>query len=121
MTMRQMGRTLLHSLLPSYVAPEPYLAIGNGMLLSRAYAEIVRMGRIEAIRGTNAAVKQRHFAQCAGMLPPPPPARPRRLALAALAVVAVAVGGAVLMGAADAAPSSPPPPPPPVKRFLGLF
>ena len=123
MTLRQMGRSALHSLLPSYVAAEPYMAIGNGMKLSDAYAELVRMGRIEAIRATNAAIKQRHFAQVTGMLPPSPPSRSRRtVLLAALAVAAAAIGCTMLMGPTSSAPLPQPSPPPPiVKRFLGIF
>jgi hypothetical protein len=77
------------------------VAIGVSTKLSRAYAELVRMGRIEALRATNAAIKQRHFARATGMLPPEPSAaaRPRRRTLAALIVAAVCIGCALaLMG-----------------------
>ena len=121
MTVRQMSRSVLHSLLPSYVAAEPYMAIGNGMKLSDAYAELVRMGRIEAIRAKNAAIKQRHFAQVNGMLPPPSPPRSYRLMRAAVAVAAAAIGCAMLFRSADGPPSALPPPSPAAKRFLGVF
>lgn len=89
-TLRQAARGVGHALLPSLVAPEPYMAIGNGMKLSEAYAELVRVGRLPAVRKANAAVKQRHFEIQTGMVPPPPArAGGRRLALV---FVLVAIG-----------------------------
>ena len=56
MTLRQLLRGLGHSLLPAYIEPEPYMAIGNGMKLSEAYAELVRVGRLPKVRAVNAAM-----------------------------------------------------------------
>ena len=94
MTLRQALRGIGHALLPSYIAPEPYIAIGSGMKLSHAYAELTRMGRIQAIRQTNAAIKQAHFEQVSGMVPPPRPAANGRVRLTLVALLLASLGAA---------------------------
>ena len=81
-------------MLPSLVAPEPYMAIGGsfskGMKLSEAYAILTRTGRLQQVRRINSEIRQRYFAEAAGMVPPPPPLRRswRALLTAALVVAA---------------------------------
>ena len=92
MTIRQMARGVGHSLLPSLVDPEPYVAIGKGMKLSDAYAILVRTGRLSTIRATNAAIKQSYFELQTGMVPRPPASKPiRAYVFAAFVAIAAAV------------------------------
>ena len=112
LTLRQAARGVGHALFPSLVAPEPYIAIGNGMKLSEAYAELTRMGRLPAVRRANAAIKQRHFEVQAGMIVPPAPPSLTRRVLVALLVVTAAIA-AVSWSQMASAPLPLPPPPPP--------
>ena len=105
------------------MAPEPYLAIGNGMRLSEAYAELVRVRRLPAVRSTNAAIKQRFFDEQAGLVPAAKPARGGRRALAVLLLVLLsAVAAAAAWRATPVAVVEVPPPAPPApwwSRALG--
>lgn len=100
MTLRQVARGIGHALLPSYIDPEPYVAIGNGMKLSEAYAILVRTGRLPAIRATNAAIKQRHFERTTGMVPPPAPSTRISTSMVA-AIIALTAGAAALFVRTD--------------------
>merc|ERR1719231_1948954 len=103
MTLRQVLRGVGHSLLPSFIEPEPYVAIGNGMKLSEAYAILVRTGRLPAIRATNAAIKQRHFELTNGMVPPPPKRTPMRAyVITALVALAATTSALVCLRAPEA-------------------
>lgn len=70
------------------------------MLLSDAYAELVRMGRIPSIRQTNAAIKQRFFEEATGMVPPNHHTGTgtvvKRFLVTALALIAAAATGFTL-------------------------
>jgi hypothetical protein len=106
MTLCQVFRGIGNKLLPSLVAPDPYQAIGNGMLLSEAYAQLVRVGRLPAIRATNEAIRRHHFEVATGMVPPPVAARkPSRLSMLALLVLLLA-GGVALMHSSSSHTSS---------------
>ena len=119
MMIRQALRGMGHSLLPSLVAPEPYMAIGNGMKLSDAYAELVRMGRIPAVRRTNAAIKRRHFEQTTGMVPPQ--TRPSRGWLITAVAVAVMASGCWMLRSSSAPPTPTPVPTSVALKRFGIF
>mmetsp|Transcript_12103 Transcript_12103/g.28492 ORF Transcript_12103/g.28492 Transcript_12103/m.28492 type:complete len:668 (+) Transcript_12103:329-2332(+) len=81
---------------PSLVAPEPMNELGMGAKLSEMYAELVRIGRLPAVRAVNDAARRRHFELRTGMVK----ARPSRLPAAlgaASALAGLAAGVAALM------------------------
>ena len=81
---------------PSLVAPEPMNELGMGAKLSEMYAELVRIGRLPAVRAVNDATRRRHFELRTGMVK----ARPSRLPAAlgaASALAGLAAGVAALM------------------------
>ena len=98
-------------MLPSLVAPEPYMAIGGsfskGMKLSEAYAILTRTGRLQQVRRINSEIRQRYFAEAAGMVPPPPPLRRswRALLTAALVVAAAFAWSSSMPPAAQPLPA----------------
>ena len=106
-TLRQVLRGVGNAMLPSLVAPEPYMAIGQGMKLSEAYAILTRTGRLQQVRRINSEIRQRYFAEAAGMVPPPPPLRRswRALLTAALVVAAAFAWSSSMPPAAQPLPA----------------
>eukprot|EP00427_Karlodinium_veneficum_P015708 CAMPEP_0169134640 /NCGR_PEP_ID=MMETSP1015-20121227/39993_1 /TAXON_ID=342587 /ORGANISM="Karlodinium micrum, Strain CCMP2283" /LENGTH=507 /DNA_ID=CAMNT_0009199191 /DNA_START=45 /DNA_END=1568 /DNA_ORIENTATION=- len=67
-TLAQVFRGAASKYVPSLIAPEPMQQIGKGAKLSAAYDELVRIGRIQAVRKINDDARRQHFERTTGMV-----------------------------------------------------